>query len=200
MNCNSCFGSYFRKQLVPNKTIPESGIHSSSEYTEIDPHFANTRNGNVYSEIGQLDVRRLLHADSVDTGYSDACSVQGIVDSYTCDINPSGHENLQYENTVPESYGKEVNCSAQYNKYNNVDRTNGEVDNTLNTNWTDGNFSSRSVFGNRHPPATVKFAAQNNGYLRQVDSIKFITDSIESGETIMTDNDSLYNAEHDKIS
>ena len=185
---------------MPRKTVPESRIHPPVEYTEIDPNATNIRNTNVYSEIGQLDVCRLQHADSVDTGYSDACSVQGIVDSFTSDLNSIGYENLQCaENDI-----RHVNCTGQSNKYVNVSRAPKEDGSTVNANGTDNmiDISCREVNYSKYQQTyNDKTAYASDGRFYVADSVKFITESIESGDTIMADNDILYrsNIKHDEV-
>ena len=165
-----------------------------NEYNEIDFTRLNktsSRNTNIYSEIEQTETRQLEHSDSVDTGYCDACSVHDMVDSNSSGMSSAGNYNMQCEN----------NCTpnTSINREQSQDTRKSEVTTeTSHESLQDVHSVSTTDLHDLHDSVIVtkrEHAVCSHDLPSDTTSTESPFNRLNAGfhETVMTDNDTLYN-------
>ena len=191
------FPFVFRKQTSKSAKKTQDGQAEESppnEYTEIDFTRLNTRssrNTNIYSEIEQRETRQLEHSDSVDTGYCDACSVHDMVDSNSSGMSSADNYNMQCENNY------KPNTSIKREQSQNTRKSEIPIQ-TPQENLQDVHTVSTSDLHDLQDSVIVpkrEHAVCSHDHPSDIISTESPFNKLNAGfhETIMTDNDTLYN-------
>ena len=199
------FSFVFRKQISkPTKKTQDEQAEENptNEYTEINFIRLNTsssRNTNIYNEIEQTQTGRLEHSDSVDTGYCDACSVHDVVDSNSSGMNSADNYNMQCEFNCKSNTSINTEQSREDTRNSEIPKQTPQdsLQDVPTVNTVDlhrvvpvftGLQNSAVVPKREHPPSSHD---QPSDIISAENPFNRLNAGLH--ETIMTDNDTLYN-------